>query len=222
MAKTRREPPHVPAERPGPRGGVRDKNRRMRLDALCRAALGLFLARGLSEVTIDEIVERAGIAKGSFYRYFEDKEDLVVTLFEPLTTVLRDAMNKCTSAASRAESADDLALPYLELASTFAKAVETHPDLMRLYLQESRAPASGARRPVRELSDEIAARALALGMEARKHDMFRDLDPHVVTLLIVGAAERLLYEQLTKKHLGDPSEVASALVSVVIEGLRAR
>jgi hypothetical protein len=145
-----------------------------------------------------------------------------VTLFAPLTTLLRDAMIKCTSAAAHAKSADDLSVPYLELAATFAKAVETHPDLMRLYLQESRAPATGARRPVRELSDEIAARALALGMEARKHDLFRDLDQRIVTVLIVGAAERLLYEQLTKRHLGDLSEVASALVSVVIDGLRAR
>ncbi|MFT3756483.1 MAG: helix-turn-helix domain-containing protein [Pseudoxanthomonas sp.] len=43
----------------------------------------LFLERGLEDVTIDEITREAGVAKGSFYRYFKDKEELVRALLEP-------------------------------------------------------------------------------------------------------------------------------------------
>ncbi|HLU67830.1 MAG TPA: TetR family transcriptional regulator, partial [Kofleriaceae bacterium] len=56
--------PRVPAVRPGPRGGVRDANRRARLETLADAALSLFLEGGVAGVPIDRIVERAGVAKG--------------------------------------------------------------------------------------------------------------------------------------------------------------
>ncbi len=40
------------------------------------AAYTLFLERGTEEVAISEISERAGVAKGTFYLYFKDKEQL--------------------------------------------------------------------------------------------------------------------------------------------------
>ena len=57
-------PPRLPAQRPGPEGGARDANRRARLRQLGEAALELFLAEGIPGVTIDQIVESAGVAKG--------------------------------------------------------------------------------------------------------------------------------------------------------------
>lgn len=48
--------------------------------ALMEAALKLFSERHADGVTIDDIVGAARVAKGSFYNYFSDKDDLVVTL----------------------------------------------------------------------------------------------------------------------------------------------
>lgn len=42
---------------------------------LQRAALALFLQYGIEAVTIDQIVDGARTAKGSFYRYFRDKTE---------------------------------------------------------------------------------------------------------------------------------------------------
>jgi len=69
--------PHkIPKERPGPVGGKRDQNRRERTAGLVSAGLQQFLERGIETVTIDEITREAGVAKGSFYRYFDDKKQL--------------------------------------------------------------------------------------------------------------------------------------------------
>jgi AcrR family transcriptional regulator len=40
------------------------------------AAVAAFARHGYSEVTVDDVCRAAGIAKGSFYRYFAAKEDL--------------------------------------------------------------------------------------------------------------------------------------------------
>lgn len=40
-------------------------------------ATELFIEKGIEETTIDEIVERAGVAKGTFYHYYPSKAALV-------------------------------------------------------------------------------------------------------------------------------------------------
>ena len=41
------------------------------------AGYELFLKKGIEKTSIGEIVERAGVAKGTFYLYFKDKYDLL-------------------------------------------------------------------------------------------------------------------------------------------------
>src|SRR5688572_13717533 len=84
------------AERAPPApAGKRAENRRLRTEALQRAGLGLFLQYGVEAVTIDQIVDGARTAKGSFYRYFRDKTDLVASLVEPVRCDVRSAFARC-------------------------------------------------------------------------------------------------------------------------------
>lgn len=45
-----------------------------------KSAKELFALNGLENVSVDSIVEKAGVAKGTFYIYFESKEALITTL----------------------------------------------------------------------------------------------------------------------------------------------
>lgn len=45
-----------------------------RKEQLLRTAYELFLSRGYDAVSVDEIIARAGIAKGTYYYYFSSKE----------------------------------------------------------------------------------------------------------------------------------------------------
>ena len=44
---------------------------------LLQIAYKMFLARGYENTSVDEIIEEAGIAKGTFYYYFKSKEQLL-------------------------------------------------------------------------------------------------------------------------------------------------
>ena len=70
-------PGRVPNERPGPAGGARAKNREAKTRAICEAAVGLFLEQGVRSATVDAITRAAGVSKGSFYQYFEDKDHVL-------------------------------------------------------------------------------------------------------------------------------------------------
>src|SRR3982074_2091874 len=47
-------------------------------DRILVTAYALFSRRGIRDVGIDEIIERAGVAKATLYRHFASKDDLVV------------------------------------------------------------------------------------------------------------------------------------------------
>ncbi len=211
--------PRPPRRRPGRAGGARAKNREQRADQIGRAALALYLSRGIDAVTVDDIMRRARLAKGSFYRYFRDQTELVGVLVAPAAERLRAAFAACLEATERATGTVDMAMAYLALAQALALLVSERADIMRLYLQESRAPASGTRRPLRALADEIADRAVTLGRAASKLGVYRELDARVVTSTIVGAAERLLFEHFTRTPFAEPAAVAATVVSIILEGM---
>lgn len=45
-------------------------------------AVALFNRKGVEGTSVNDIVARAGIAKGTFYLYFRDKDDLINAVFE--------------------------------------------------------------------------------------------------------------------------------------------
>lgn len=216
------QPPRMPGKRPGPTGGRRDQNRRARLRQLCDAAVELFLEEGIARVTIDRIVDRAGMAKGSFYRYFRDKTELCTTLLGPLEGRLVEAFSRCRQALAAARAPEDLVAAYLAMSREVAAVIVESPQLALLYLQESRAPRVGSRAPLVELSERIADEAETLTRFAREHGLLRDLDPRVQGLVVVGAVERLLQELLRGGLSAPPNDIAATLVTIILDGVRFR
>jgi len=215
-------PPNVPSERPGPEGGKRDANRREKVRLLCDVSLGLFCDGGVEAVTIDEVVAKANVAKGSFYRYFSGKEELVETLFSPLAEEMRSLSEATQDALRATTSSVELSQAYLDLATTVARLLASNLEILRLYLQENRGPAVGARRPIINLAKEIDQIAFDLTEVARSQGLLRsDYDLKVGSLTSLGAAERLLFSYVRGDNLGSPAMVSAELIQVILNGVRA-
>src|SRR3982074_518010 len=71
-AKSRRAAKAV-ASKPAANRGERAAERR---GAIIEAALDEFIARGFSATRLDDVARRAGVAKGTIYLHFKDKESL--------------------------------------------------------------------------------------------------------------------------------------------------
>ncbi len=69
---------------------VNDKER-----SLFEAAYELFLEKGINDTSINSIAKRAGVGKGTFYLYFENKYDILDRIIlEKSRTILNDAINR--------------------------------------------------------------------------------------------------------------------------------
>ncbi|MBI1944730.1 MAG: TetR/AcrR family transcriptional regulator [Deltaproteobacteria bacterium] len=210
-----------PSERPGQPGGRRDTNRRERTKALSDAALALFLERGIEAVTIEDITSKAGVAKGSFYRYFDDKQALVEALFAPVATQVIAAFDESIAKLKAARSRAAAFASYEAIGEALGAVILHHGDVVLLYLQECRAPAEGARAPARLLADVVAEKAIEHTRLAREHGLLRAFPAEVSTLTVIGAAERILFSVLNGDFKGEPLEVPGQLITLIFDGLRA-
>lgn len=56
--------------------GKIQENKQQKLHSLFHSAYELFINNGIEKTSIHDIVNRAGVAKGTFYLYFKDKYDI--------------------------------------------------------------------------------------------------------------------------------------------------
>lgn len=60
--------------------GKAEENKQKKRTALLAHAFSLFMSKGITNTSISEIAEKAGVGKGTFYFYFKDKDDLIEKL----------------------------------------------------------------------------------------------------------------------------------------------
>ncbi|WP_167955765.1 TetR/AcrR family transcriptional regulator [Anaerosporobacter faecicola] len=56
--------------------GKLDEKKKQKKDTLFTTAFDLFTSQGFNKTSISDIVQKAGVAKGTFYLYFKDKYDV--------------------------------------------------------------------------------------------------------------------------------------------------
>src|SRR5712671_3394792 len=133
LGGTRRRPkPSGSAGRIRKRRAPRAQEPAERRAAILDAALAEFAARGFEATRLDDVARRAGIAKGTIYLYFADKE----TLFQEL---VRSMVNPVLGTLEQLRSVDIPARMLIEgMLNTFVREIlgTRRKDIIRLILSE--------------------------------------------------------------------------------------
>lgn len=94
------------------------------------AARKICASRGYHEMTVDEIAQAAGIAKGTVYLYFRSKHEIYWAMIEQVLAVLHDQVR---AQLSQPGPIEDVLRRFVTTKMTF---FEEHRDLLRLYYNE--------------------------------------------------------------------------------------
>ena len=191
------------------RKGVREARSAARREAILAAALDEFSLRGFEAARLDDVAKRAGVAKGTIYLYFQDKE----TLFQELIRTM------LTPVVGTIEAMGDVDMPFRMLAERIAEffvreVYETRRrDVIRLMLAEGPRFPKLAEFYYREvLSRVIAAMRALLARAAARGEVPPSLvdfpqivaAPGLVAIIWSGLFERfepLDVRALMKTHL---------------------
>lgn len=95
-----------------------------------REAVREFGEYGFRQASVNRIVERTGIAKGSLYQYFANKEALFLYVFGRFAELI-----KLTVREAAGESEGDFFTRMAQVMRAGERFVSRHPDYFRLYLK---------------------------------------------------------------------------------------
>lgn len=136
---------------PGLRALQKEKTRL----AIIEAALGQLSAeKSFSSLSLREVARESGIAPPSFYRHFNDMEDLGLTLVDECGMTLRQVMRKARKRIEKKGSVIETSV------ETFMEFVDKNPNVFRLLLRERTGTSPAFRdaiaREIRHFVDELS------------------------------------------------------------------
>jgi AcrR family transcriptional regulator len=77
-------------------------DREARRAEIVAAAVAAFAERGVANTAVSDIVKTAGVAQGTFYLYFESKDDVVLAVAERLGDAMFEAIEGAVTVPGRA------------------------------------------------------------------------------------------------------------------------
>jgi AcrR family transcriptional regulator len=196
------------------KSAAQEQNRRAeksaaRRQAILAAALDEFSARGFAAARLDDVAKRAGVAKGTIYLHFRDKE----TLFQEL---IRSALSPFVATIEAAPASDMPLRAVAELlVQVFVREVygTNRKNIIRLVLAEGRRFPKVAEFYYREVVDRAMAAMRKLVRRAVERGELRDdtlvrfpqliVAPALVAIVWDGLFDRfekLDPEQLMRAH----------------------
>jgi AcrR family transcriptional regulator len=188
---------------------------------LLAAARTLFSERGYHETTVEDITRAAGVAKGTYYLYFQEKREIFLAIIGELLDAIK-AVGASVAEAPAGSNPMDL-LSRAELAADrLVDLVQENGAIARLVWRESmgmdRALEAMLRDFYRETA-EIEAKNIRL---AQSLGLLRDCDPLLTAFAHIGMVERVLFTMLDSPDLlPDRRTVVREMMRLAYEGLRA-
>jgi AcrR family transcriptional regulator len=170
------------------------------LAAMLRAASEL----GYREANVQDVIERAGVSRPTFYEHFANKEACFLAAFDATATRLRERV--AAAADKGGDSLRDRLRFGLETILHFAA---TEPDAARTLIVEARAASPDAVMRRDDLLDHFAE---CIGAKVRELIPDAPSRSPVTAAGIVGGIEALLYARLNK---GETADLDSLLPSMM-------
>lgn len=200
--------------------GRREENKARKRAALEAAGLELFETQGFHRASVEQIASAAGVARGTFYLYFEDKEALFVALVRRVLDPVLEALQACSAVVDEASDAREVLRAYLTLSVALSDAVMRHAREALLYYREQRDP-SAVGQWLRAWTRAMEGEVVGMVQVAMARGWMRRGSAKVVGLATVGAIDRLVYTYLSGHDLGGPLEVGLEVSRLFGEGVLA-
>jgi AcrR family transcriptional regulator len=211
--------PQRVASRRGP-AGLRDELTGVFRRAILDAAERVFGARGFARAKMTEIAERAGLAAGTLYNYFDSKEAIFRALLEERGEELSERLDPI--AAGPGDSRGKL----VQLLRTTFEYVESHGPMLTLILQVEGAACSGKGTAdpgaSRQYRRTVAVYQATLMAAIRQGVIRRGLDARELAAVLAGAMCGLMRSWLLGGRRGRLGDRADFLVDLFLSGAGTR
>ncbi|MGH3263639.1 MAG: TetR/AcrR family transcriptional regulator [Trebonia sp.] len=188
-------------------------------DRLAQAAFDLFNERGYEQTTIDDIAERAGLGRATFFRHYRSKEDVIFPDHDRLLERVRDRLRSTGHGSALAATCDAVRL-------VLSHYLDEGDLARRRYVLTSAVPALRDREIVsvaryQRLFREYIAERMAERGAAAEDDVSAALQAELMAAAVASAHNHVLRRWL-RGEAAEPLRELDAAMSQVIAQFTAR
>ena len=190
---------------------LQERKQQLVRTAIWDAATDLFAEQGYDETTVDDIAQKAGISRRSFFRYFSSKSDLMAYGVFDYGTYLTEAIEACPSEYSLSDV-------FRQIVFQVAQKCAAQPRTRKIMQIAAKYPAAREAHQSRaaELQERVE-KAFAL----RSGEDVEDLAPRMVAGLVLSVLSvifRVWFEQGQQDISATAERVLATLGRLVCQG----
>ena len=181
---------------------------------ILEAAIKVFARQGFYQSTVAQIAKEAGVADGTIYLYFKNKDDILVQFFNYKTKQVFDSFR--TEVARADSSLEKLRF----LIRRHLKEFQHNREMAVVYQVETHQNSRLAEPQIREMSKmyrDLISEIVEQGQQ--EGSIRRDLYVGLVKRFIIGAVDEVINTWLHSDDQYDLVSMADPLVELFIKGI---
>ena len=182
---------------------------------LIQASIGLFEENGFSATSIQDIVDRVGVTKGSFYYHFKSKEELLMHIQESYIDELLRRQNQIL------ESGQDAKDKLVRIVELLIRDIEEQGEIGKVYYREIRHLAPKNATVIRRKRAEFRDKIETVVKDGIKSGEFRvGLEPKIAAFAILGVTN-WSYQWFNPSGALSAAELACMHTDFILNGVLA-
>lgn len=192
-----------------------------RIKSIQEATLRVISRKGMAAATMQEIAAEAGVAKGTIYLYFRDRDELVEKTFQSAMGLLME----------RIDAALDLEVTFEEKLRAVMQAklafFSESREFFRLYLT-LRMPEGNAEKQQRQRQQcqpQYQSRVQKLMQvieQSIERGEIRSVDPHRLALFVIEGSTAVILDRLGSEMPPDEEQDIDFIIDLILDGVRKR
>lgn len=193
---------------------INTNNKNDKYHRILEAAVKVFSRQGFHQSTISQIAKEAGVADGTIYLYFKNKNDILVNFFSYKTKLVFDCFR---AEVDRAESSLD---KLRNLIRRHLTEFQRDRDMAVVYQVETHQNSRLAEEQIKEMSkmyQDLIAEIVELGQAEGR--IRKDLYVGLVKRFILGAVDEVINTWIHSEGKYDLVSMADPLVELFISGV---
>jgi AcrR family transcriptional regulator len=190
-----------------------------RREYILEKAAEVFARKGYRLASVSDIVESAGIGRGTFYLYFQSKKDIFGELIEVFFSGFEAQLEENHAYLEAAFKGGNILGTWRDNMLRILEYHKKNPDLTAIVYREAIGSDEDFSAKMEQMSG-IARKILEEEFRMmRKRGMVREMDVGVITTMVMGSSINVIMEQLSKGGLTDLERMADTIVEYHIRAL---
>jgi AcrR family transcriptional regulator len=185
-----------------------------RQEAIFAAAVERFSRQGTEQTTMQEIAEGAGVGKGTLYRYFDDKEDLIFSLieigFKKMIDQIKEGIVEVNNPEVKLEKAIEIQLQFYD----------QHRDFCKFLTRESLGYKDKFKASIKKIRSNYTVVFEEIIDQGCEQEIFKEIDVEISAVSLTGMINITALHWFMFKDDFPVEKIKENLFKIYVSGLK--